>query len=55
MPIAGPYSAEKAGVITMAAPKPEKPRTMPANDGDGGGGQERKGQQVGHAEKRRER
>src|SRR6267154_521238 len=31
MPIAGPYSAENAGVITMAAPKPEKPRTMPAN------------------------
>src|SRR5436190_15008411 len=29
-PMAGPYSAENTGVITMAAPKPEKPRTMPA-------------------------
>ena len=30
MPISGPYSAEKTGVIIIAAPKPAKPRTMPA-------------------------
>ena len=30
MPTAGPYSAEKTGVMIMAAPKPAKPRTMPA-------------------------
>ena len=29
-PTAGPYSAENTGVMIMAAPKPAKPRTMPA-------------------------
>src|SRR5262245_55529635 len=29
-PTAGPYSAEKTGVMSMAAPNPAKPRTMPA-------------------------
>src|SRR5260370_13728915 len=29
-PVAGPYSAENTGVISIAAPNPAKPRTMPA-------------------------
>ena len=53
MPIAGPYSAEKTGVIIIAAPKPAKPRTMPATSGHGGGDQEGKSQQVRHRGGRR--
>ena len=30
MPTAGPWRAENIGVISIAAPKPAKPRTMPA-------------------------
>ena len=35
-PIAGPYSAEKTGVIIIAAPKPGEAAHHACNDGNGG-------------------
>ena len=48
MPTAGPYSAEKTGVIIIAAPKPGEAAHHAGNDGHGGGNQEGKSQQVRH-------